>query len=49
MYILYFDYQKGISDCDLFHDFQTQTVQKTCKGRGSRFLRLDRGSTEVEP
>ena len=32
-----------------YQGFETQTVQWTVKGRGSRFLRLDRGRTGIEP
>ena len=31
------------------HGFQTQTVQRTGEEKGSRFLKSDRGSIEVEP
>ena len=31
------------------HGFQTRTVQRIIKGRGSRFLRSDKGQTEVGP
>ena len=33
----------------LYHGFQIRTVQRTDKRKSSRFLRLDRDSTEVEP
>ena len=31
-----------------YNGFKTQTIQRTGKRRGLRFLRLDRGLTEVE-
>ena len=37
------------NNCIFFQGFQTRTVHWTVKERGSRFLRLNRGRTVVEP